>query len=64
MYEEKKMRLREEIHSSLILSAADHCAKNHELIIIELLLDIRDQNDIIIKELREDNYRNRNVKLL
>jgi len=43
------MRLREEIHSSLILSAADQYTKNHELIIIELLLDIRDQNEEIKK---------------
>jgi len=42
------MRLREEIYSSLILSAADQHTKNHELIIVELLLDIRDQNKEIL----------------
>jgi len=40
------MRLRE-VHSSLILSSSNQHAKNHELIIVELLLDIRDQNEEI-----------------
>ena len=46
------MRLREEIHSSLILSEVDQHAKNHELILIESLLDIRDQNEEIKNQLR------------